>query len=36
MHTWEEWQREIVGLLQSDFGGEVLRHIGIEDIDWPA
>jgi hypothetical protein len=36
MKTWEEWQSEIVDLLQADFGGEALRHIGLEDIDWPA
>jgi len=36
MQTWEEWQREIVELLQKDFGGDALRHIGLEDIDWPS
>jgi len=34
--TWEEWQSEIVILLQKDFGGEALRHISLEDIDWPS
>jgi len=34
--TWEQWQSEIVTLLQKDFGGEVLRHIGLDDIDWPS
>jgi len=33
---WEQWQSEIVMLLQSDFGGEVLRDICLEDIDWPS
>jgi len=36
MLTWEIWQTEIVALLQKDFGGESLRHIGLEDIDWPS
>jgi hypothetical protein len=33
---WENWQSEIVTLLQGDFGGEVLRDISLEDIDWPS
>lgn len=33
---WEKWQSDIVTLLQSDFGGEVLRDICLEDIDWPS
>jgi hypothetical protein len=33
---WEKWQSDIVALLQSDFGGEVLRDISLEDIDWPS
>jgi len=33
--TWEEWQSEIVTLLQKDFE-EALRHISIDDIDWPS
>jgi hypothetical protein len=36
MQTWEQWQSEIVTLLQKDFGGEVLQHICLEDIDWPS
>ena len=35
-HSWEEWQGEIVKLLQQDFGGEALRHISLDDIDWPS
>jgi hypothetical protein len=34
--TWEQWQSEIVTLLQKDFGGEALRDICLEDIDWPS
>jgi len=33
---WEKWQSDIVTLLQSDFGGEVLRDICLDDIDWPS
>jgi len=25
-----------VTLLQEDFGGEALRHICLEDVDWPS
>ncbi len=35
MQSWEEWQREVVALLQCDFE-EALHHISIEDIDWPS
>lgn len=34
--SWEQWQSEIVTLLQKDFGGGVLRNIGIDDVDWPS
>jgi hypothetical protein len=30
------WQSEIVTLLQEDFGGEELRHICLDDVDWPS
>jgi hypothetical protein len=33
---WERWQSDIVRLLQADFGGEVLRDICLDDIDWPS
>jgi hypothetical protein len=33
--TWAEWQREVVAILQRDFR-EILDHISVEDIDWPA
>jgi hypothetical protein len=36
MQTWEEWQSEIVMLLQKDFRGEALRRSCLEDIDWPS
>jgi hypothetical protein len=36
MQTWEQWQSEIVTLLQKDFDGEALQHICHEDIDWPS
>jgi hypothetical protein len=36
VHTWEQWQSAIVTLLQQDFAGEALRHLSLEDIDWPS
>ena len=36
LHTWEQWQSAIVTLLQRDFRGEALRHVSLEDIDWPS
>jgi hypothetical protein len=36
MLTWEQWQSEIVALLQKDFGGEAFQHICLDDIDWPS
>jgi hypothetical protein len=35
MQTWAMWQTEVVALLQGDFE-ELLRHISIEDVDWPS
>jgi hypothetical protein len=35
MQTWEQWQSEIVTLLQKDFE-EALQHISLDDIDWPS
>ncbi len=35
MQTWEQWQRDIVTLLQKDFE-EALQHISLNDIDWPS
>jgi hypothetical protein len=35
VETWTQWQSEVVKLLQRDFQ-EVLGHISIEEIDWPA
>ena len=36
IQAWQAWQNEIVTLLQQDFGAEALRHIGLDDIDWPS
>jgi hypothetical protein len=36
MQTWEQWQSEIVTLLQKEFGGEALQHISLDDVDWPS
>jgi hypothetical protein len=33
---WEKWQSDIVTLLRSDFAGEVLGDLCLEDIDWPS
>ena len=35
VQTWEQWQCEIVTLLQQDFE-EALQHISLDDIDWPS
>jgi hypothetical protein len=35
METWAQWQSEVVMLLRRDFE-EMLGHISIEEIDWPA
>ncbi len=35
MQSWTQWQREVVTLLRQDFR-EILRHISLDDIDWPA
>jgi hypothetical protein len=36
MHTWEQWQSEIVTLLQKEFGGDALQDISLDDVDWPS
>ncbi len=35
MQSWTQWQREVLTLLRQDFQ-EVLRHISLDDIDWPS
>jgi hypothetical protein len=35
MQLWTEWQQEIVALLKDDFD-QTLRHISIDDVDWPS
>jgi hypothetical protein len=33
--SWEQWQNEIVTLLQNDFE-EALLPISLDDVDWPS
>lgn len=33
--SWTKWQEAVVELLRLDFR-EVLQHIGLEEVDWPA
>jgi len=35
MHTWTQWQNEVVALLQGDFE-ELLQQVSIDDVDWPS
>lgn len=35
MQSWTQWQSEIVDLLQRDIE-ETLRHLSLDDIDWPS
>jgi hypothetical protein len=32
---WEQWQHEIIRLLQGDFG-DALRVDSVDDVDWPS
>jgi hypothetical protein len=33
--SWQKWQEAVVELLRTDFD-EVLQHIGLDEVDWPA
>ena len=33
--SWKQWQEAVVELLRADFN-EVLQHIGLDEVDWPA
>jgi hypothetical protein len=33
--SWTQWQEAVVELLRADFN-EVLQHIGLDEVDWPA
>jgi hypothetical protein len=33
--SWIQWQQAVVELLRTDFG-EVLQHIGFDEVDWAA
>jgi hypothetical protein len=33
--SWTQWQREVVGLLRHELE-ESLRHISLDDVDWPS
>ena len=33
MHSWSEWQTEIVRLLNAGFR-EILDHVSLKDVDW--
>ncbi len=35
MQSWAQWQREVLTLLRQDFQ-EALRHISLDDVDWPS
>jgi len=35
MHTWTQWQSEVVALLRGDFE-ELLQQISLDDVDWPS
>jgi hypothetical protein len=35
METWTQWQNEVVMLFRSDFE-DLLGHISIDEVDWPA
>jgi len=32
---WEQWQHEIIVLLQGDFGDALLVN-SVDDVDWPS
>ena len=32
---WEQWQHEIIALLQGDFGDALLVN-SVDDVDWPS
>jgi hypothetical protein len=36
MLTWEQWQNEIVALLQTEFGWVAIQPISLNDVDWPS
>jgi hypothetical protein len=33
--SWNQWQEAVIELLRADFN-EVLQHIGLDEVDWPA
>lgn len=35
MQTWTQWQSEVVALLREDLE-QLLRHISLDDVDWPS
>lgn len=35
VEQWTQWQREVLTVLQSDFG-EVLHQVNLDDVDWIA
>jgi hypothetical protein len=35
MKTWVQWQIEVVAALGTELK-EILQHISLDDVDWPA
>jgi hypothetical protein len=35
MQSWASWQAEVVATLGAELE-EILHHVSLEDIDWPA
>jgi hypothetical protein len=35
MQTWTQWQAEVVAMLGAEFE-EIMHHVSIDDVDWPA
>jgi hypothetical protein len=35
VHSWIQWQNEVVELLRKDLA-EALHHITLDDVDWPS
>jgi hypothetical protein len=33
--SFQQWQCEVLTFLQADFE-EVLQHVSLDDVDWPA